>query len=70
MAGGDSLRIQPAQTHQIGIRTQDDAMVGYVFQRPTEAEYNPQASSFQTKQAPRAWALADDAIIDNISNVS
>ncbi|KAF3427722.1 hypothetical protein E2986_11106 [Frieseomelitta varia] len=42
MAGGDSMRIQPGQTHQIGVnRTQDDAM------------------------APRAWALADDAIIDN-----
>ncbi|OAD60558.1 hypothetical protein WN48_05075 [Eufriesea mexicana] len=66
MAGGDSMRIQPGQTHQIGVnRTQDDAMVGYVFQRPTEAEFNAQSSTFQTKQAPRAWALADDAIIDN-----
>ncbi|XP_054015106.1 pumilio homolog 1-like isoform X1 [Hylaeus anthracinus] len=66
MAGGDSMRIQPGQTHQIGVsRTQDDAMVGYVFQRPTEPEFNAQSSSFQTKQAPRAWALADDAIIDN-----
>ncbi|XP_029045543.1 pumilio isoform X2 [Osmia lignaria lignaria] len=66
MAGGDSMRIQPGQTHQIGVsRTQDDAMVGYVFQRPTEAEFNAQSSAFQTKQAPRAWALADDAIIDN-----
>lgn len=68
MAGGDSMRIQPGQTHQIGVsRTQDDAMVGYVFQRPTEPEFNAQSSSFQTKQAPRAWALADDAIIDNVS---
>lgn len=68
MAGGDSMRIQPGQTHQIGVnRTQDDAMVGYVFQRPTEAEFNAQSSAFQTKQAPRAWALADDAIIDNVS---
>lgn len=68
MAGGDSMRIQPGQTHQIGVnRTQDDAMVGYVFQRPTEAEFNAQSSTFQTKQAPRAWALADDAIIDNVS---
>ncbi|XP_015438567.1 PREDICTED: pumilio homolog 2 isoform X1 [Dufourea novaeangliae] len=66
MAGGDSMRIQPGQTHQIGVsRTQDDAMVGYVFQRPTEPEFNAQSSTFQTKQAPRAWALADDAIIDN-----
>lgn len=68
MAGGDSMRIQPGQTHQIGVnRTQDDAMVGYVFQRPTEPEFNAQSSTFQTKQAPRAWALADDAIIDNVS---
>ncbi|XP_031835906.1 pumilio isoform X2 [Nomia melanderi] len=66
MAGGDSMRIQPGQTHQMGVsRTQDDAMVGYVFQRPTEPEFNAQSSTFQTKQAPRAWALADDAIIDN-----
>ncbi|EFN87211.1 Pumilio-like protein 1 [Harpegnathos saltator] len=66
MAGGDNMRIQPGQTHQMGVsRTQDDAMVGYVFQRPTEPEFNTQSSSFQAKQAPRAWALADDVIVDN-----
>ncbi|KAK2580527.1 hypothetical protein KPH14_006258 [Odynerus spinipes] len=66
MAGGDSMRIQPGQAHQIGAsRTQDDAMVGYVFQRPTELEFNAQSTNFQTKQAPRTWTLADDAIIDN-----
>uniref|UniRef100_V9IBS4 Uncharacterized protein n=1 Tax=Apis cerana TaxID=7461 RepID=V9IBS4_APICE len=53
MAGGDSMRIQPGQTHQIGVnRTQDDAMVGYVFQRPTEAEFNAQSSTFQTNKHP------------------
>ncbi|XP_025993258.1 pumilio homolog 2 isoform X9 [Solenopsis invicta] len=66
MAGGDTMRIQPGQTHQMGVsRTQDDAMVGYVFQRPTEPEFNTQSSTFQAKQAPRAWALADDVIVDN-----
>lgn len=65
MAGGDNMRIQPGQTHQMGVsRSQDDAMVGYVFQRPTEPEFNAQSSAFQVKQAPRAWALADDVIID------
>lgn len=60
------MRIQPGQTHQMGVsRTQDDAMVGYVFQRPTEPEFNTQSSTFQAKQAPRAWALADDVIVDN-----
>ncbi|XP_067215554.1 pumilio homolog 2 isoform X6 [Linepithema humile] len=66
MAGGDNMRIQAGQAHQIGVtRTQDDAMVSYVFQRPTEPEFNTQSSTFQTKQAPRAWALADDVIVDN-----
>ncbi|KAG8036454.1 hypothetical protein G9C98_003776 [Cotesia typhae] len=68
MASGDAMRLQAGQTNQISVnRTQDDAMVGYVFQRPTEPDYNAQATTFQSKQAPRAWALADDAIIDNQS---
>lgn len=67
MAGGDNMRIQPGQTHQMGVsRTQDDAMVSYVFQRPTEPEFNTQSSTFQAKQAPRTWALADDVIVDNV----
>ncbi|XP_026825633.1 pumilio homolog 2 isoform X3 [Ooceraea biroi] len=66
MAGGDNMRLQPGQTHQMGVsRTQDDAMVGYVFQRPTEPEFTTQSSTFQAKQTPRAWALADDVIVDN-----
>lgn len=39
-------------------RTQDDAAVGYVFQRPPDPEF-PQ---FGPKQA--RWALGDDSIID------
>lgn len=70
MAGGDAVRISPGQTHQIGVsRAQDEAMVGYVFQRPIEQEYNAQSSAFQTKQTPRAWTLADDTIIDNVRSV-
>lgn len=69
MAGGDGVRLQTGQTPQIGVgRTQDDAMVGYVLQRPNDPEFNPQTSSYQTKQPARAWALADDAIIDNVRN--
>ncbi|XP_065082849.1 maternal protein pumilio isoform X2 [Ochlerotatus camptorhynchus] len=42
------------------IRSQDDAAVGYVFQRhPNETEFN----QFAQKQS--RWASGDDAIIDN-----
>lgn len=69
MAGGDGVRLPPGQTHPIGVnRVQDEAMVGYVFQRPTDQDFGVQSSAFQTKQAPRAWALADDGIIDNVSH--
>lgn len=69
MAAGDGVRIQSGQTHQMGInRVQDDAMVGYVYQRPMEADFNAQSSAFHSKQAPRAWALADEANIDSVSN--
>lgn len=41
------------------IRTQDDAAVGYVFQRhPNETEFN----QFAQKQS--RWASGDDTIID------
>ncbi|KFB37061.1 AGAP003914-PB-like protein [Anopheles sinensis] len=41
------------------IRTQDDAAVGYVFQRhPNETEFN----QFTQKQS--RWASGDDTIID------
>lgn len=39
-------------------RTQDDASVGYVFQRPPDPEFPP----FGQKQT--RWALGDDSIID------
>lgn len=39
-------------------RTQDDAAVGYVFQRPPDPEFSP----YGPKQA--RWALGDDTIID------
>ncbi|KAK9685645.1 hypothetical protein QE152_g37887 [Popillia japonica] len=40
-------------------RTQDDAAVGYEFQRPPDPEF----PAFGQKQA--RWALGDDSIIDN-----
>uniref|UniRef100_V5GSY5 Uncharacterized protein n=1 Tax=Anoplophora glabripennis TaxID=217634 RepID=V5GSY5_ANOGL len=40
-------------------RTQDDAAVGYVFQRPPDPEF----PSFGPKQL--RWAHGDDSIIDN-----
>ncbi|KAG5892328.1 hypothetical protein JTB14_017390 [Gonioctena quinquepunctata] len=40
-------------------RTQDDAAVGYVFQRPPDPEFPP----FGPKQL--RWAHGDDSIIDN-----
>uniref|UniRef100_A0A1Y1L7R0 PUM-HD domain-containing protein n=1 Tax=Photinus pyralis TaxID=7054 RepID=A0A1Y1L7R0_PHOPY len=43
-------------------RTQDDAAVGYVFQRPPDPEF----PSFGQKQA--RWALGDDSIIDVTNN--
>lgn len=68
MAGADGVRLPPGQTHPIGVnRAQDEAMVGYVFQRPTDQNFGVDTSAFQTKQTPRAWALADDGIIDNVS---
>lgn len=68
MAGGDAVRLPSGQTLPIGMnRVQDETMMGYVFQRPTEQDFGVQSSAFQSKQAPRAWALADDGIIDNVS---
>lgn len=71
MPGGDAVRLPTAQAHPIGInRVQDEAMMGYVFQRPTEQDFNIQTSAFQAKQTPRTWALADDGLIDNVSCTS
>ncbi|KAJ8673653.1 hypothetical protein QAD02_004915 [Eretmocerus hayati] len=66
MAGGDAVRLPPGQTLPVNVnRVQDETMVGYVFQRPNDQDFGVQTSAFQSKQAPRAWALADDGVIDN-----
>ena len=68
MAGGDGVRIQTGQAHQMGVnRAQDDAMVGYVFQRTMEADFNAQSSAFHNKQTRSSWGLADKADIENVS---
>lgn len=57
--GGDALmKVEMDRSPQ---RTQDDAAVGYVFQRQPDPEFPP----FGQKR----WALGDDSIID-VSNVS
>lgn len=58
LGGGDgdvSVKVDMDRGPQ---RTQDDAAVGYVFQRPPDPEFPP----FGPKQA--RWALGDDSIID------
>lgn len=45
-------------------RSQDDAMVGYVFQRPHSDPDFALPPAF--KQQSR-WPLADDSIIDHVS---
>lgn len=45
-------------------RSQDDAMVGYVFQRPHSDQDFALPPAF--KQQSR-WPLADDSIIDHVS---
>lgn len=58
--GGDvSVKAEMDRSPQ---RTQDDAAVGYVFQRPPDPEF----PVFGQKQA--RWALGDDSIID-VNNV-
>ncbi|XP_067014598.1 pumilio homolog 2 isoform X2 [Anabrus simplex] len=54
-------QIPDANRHQLA-RSQDDAMVGYIFQRPQSDPDFPLPPPF-TKQPPR-WALGDDSIID------
>lgn len=64
----DAISLQHGQASQMNLnRAQDDAMVGYVFQRSPETEFSGQVSTFQGKQLPRAWAVDDDAIIENVS---
>lgn len=51
---------------QILARSQDDAMVGYVFQRPHSDPDFPLPPAF--KQQPR-WGLADDTVIDQVGTL-
>lgn len=48
-------------------RTQDDAAVGYVFQRHQHEADFPHFSHKQTPQPPPRWASGDETIID-VSN--
>lgn len=59
LGGGDGDAVLRVDNMDRGPqRTQDDAAVGYVFQRPPDPEFPP----FGPKQA--RWALGDDSIID------
>lgn len=58
LGGGDGDATVKVDMDRGPQRTQDDAAVGYVFQRPPDPEF-PQ---FGPKQA--RWALGDDSIID------
>lgn len=59
---GDATALRVDNMDRGPQRTQDDAAVGYVFQRPPDPEFPP----FGPKQA--RWALGDDSIIDVSSN--
>lgn len=58
LGSGDGDAIVKAEMDRGPQRTQDDAAVGYVFQRPPDPEF----PSFGPKQL--RWALGDDCIID------
>lgn len=61
LANGQETVGGPRQ-HNMGTRSQDDAMVGYFFQRPqTDAEL----SSYSTKR----WAVGDDSMIEQVNAV-
>ncbi len=45
--------------HSSGIRSQDDAMVGYFFQRPQ----NDVSQQYNSKR----WAVGDDSVIEHVS---
>jgi pumilio RNA-binding family len=59
LGSGEGDAIVKAEMDRGPQRTQDDAAVGYVFQRPPDPEF----PSFGPKQL--RWALGDDSIIDN-----
>lgn len=58
LGSGEGDAIVKAEMDRGPQRTQDDAAVGYVFQRPPDPEF----PSFGPKQL--RWALGDDSIID------
>lgn len=58
LGGGDGEASVKVDMDRGPQRTQDDAAVGYVFQRPPDPEFPP----FGPKQA--RWALGDDSVID------
>lgn len=58
LGSGEGDAIVKAEMDRGPQRTQDDAAVGYVFQRPPDPEF----PSFGQKQL--RWALGDDSIID------
>lgn len=58
LGGGDADATVRVDMDRGPQRTQDDAAVGYVFQRPPDPEF----PAFGHKQA--RWALGDDSIID------
>lgn len=58
LGGGEGDGIIKVEMDRGPHRTQDDAAVGYVFQRPPDPEF----PSFGPKQF--RWAHGDDSIID------
>lgn len=61
--GGQDMSTSRQQQHTVNTRSQDDAMVGYFFQRPqSDAELNQYTS--------KRWALGDDSIIEQVREKS
>lgn len=60
--GGDGPVVAPEMENDLRgpQRSQDDAAVGYVFQRPPDPEF----TQFDMKQG--RWALGDDTIVEVI----
>lgn len=58
LGGGDGNTVVRVDMDRGPQRTQDDAAVGYEFQRPADPEFH----AYAPKQA--RWALGDESIID------
>lgn len=57
-----SVREMSGTRQSQGTRSQDDAMVGYFFQRPqTDAQMN----AFPSKR----WAVGDDSVIEQVGSI-